>query len=58
MAGPPHSEAFKLRARHEPIEFGATDDYFDGLEVEAVSRDSGWRRIESLARLFPRFAEG
>ena len=23
------------------------DHYFDGLEVEAVSRDSGWRRIDS-----------
>ena len=34
------------------------DHYFDGLQVEAVSRDSGWRRIESLPRLFPRFADG
>ena len=34
------------------------DGYFDGLEVEAVNRDSGWRRIESLPRLFPQFAEG
>ena len=34
------------------------DHYFDGLKVEAVSRDSGWRRIESLPRLFPQFTEG
>jgi hypothetical protein len=34
------------------------DHYFDGLQVEAVSRDSGWRRIESLPRLFPPFADG
>ena len=33
------------------------DHYFEGLEVEAVNRDSGWRRIKSLPRLFPQFAE-
>jgi hypothetical protein len=34
------------------------DHYFAGPQVEAVSRDSGWRRIESLPRLFPPFADG
>jgi hypothetical protein len=33
MAGPPHSETFKLRARHEPIEFGATE--LQPLSVDA-----------------------
>jgi hypothetical protein len=31
------------------------DRYFDRLEVEIVAEGEGWRRIEGLARLFPRF---
>src|SRR5687768_11366831 len=33
------------------------DHYFDRLQVEPVSRDAGWRRIEDLPRLFSEFAE-
>ncbi len=29
------------------------DDYFDGIEVEAVGRGEGWQRIDALPRLFP-----
>jgi hypothetical protein len=29
------------------------DDYFEGLEVDKVERDEGWRRIAGLPALFP-----
>lgn len=29
------------------------DQYFDGIEVEAVARGEGWARIEALPRMFP-----
>ena len=33
------------------------DHYFDGLEVQPVQRDTGWRQIHELPHLFPEFAE-
>jgi hypothetical protein len=32
------------------------DHYFDNLKVEAVEKDSGWKDIEHLPRLFPGLA--
>ena len=32
------------------------DRHFDDLRVETVSPDEGWRRIQSLPRLFPRLS--
>ena len=29
------------------------DRYFDGIEVEAVGRGEGWKRIQDLPRMFP-----
>jgi hypothetical protein len=29
------------------------DRYFEGIEVEPVTRGEGWERIESLPRMFP-----
>lgn len=33
------------------------DDYFGGIDVEAVERGFGWARIRGLPRLFPELAE-
>jgi hypothetical protein len=29
------------------------DAYFEGITVEAVAKDEGWRRVAALPRLFP-----
>src|SRR5262245_23216893 len=33
------------------------DRYFSNLRVEPVSEDEGWKKIETLPRLFPEFED-
>ncbi len=34
----------------------ALDEFFDELEVTSVQQGKGWKKIETLPRLFPEFA--